>query len=116
MQYYPYVCSTAVDSPLTRLAAALDELAAEDTSCLGDGERLERVRLLSTASNRVTAQFASAIREAEHHQAAEHDGLKSMRSWLGTHTRLSGAAVTGLVKEGRAMAFLPARRAGLPRR
>jgi hypothetical protein len=107
-RYYSYMCSTAVDSPLARLAAALDELAAEDTSCLGDAERLERVRLLNKATNRATAQLAGAIRNAETHQSPEHDGLKSMRSWLRTHTRLSGAAVTGLVREGRAMACLPA--------
>ncbi len=59
-------------------------------------------------TDRWTALQAAAVREAETHQAAEFDGLTSMRSWLRMHTRLSGAAVTGLVTEGRAMAALSA--------
>src|SRR5918993_3932689 len=86
------MCSTADDS-----APAVD-----------DGARLERVRRLVAERNRIDAELAAAVRDAECHQSAEHDGLKSMKSWLRTHTRLSGAAVTGLIKQGRATALLPA--------
>src|SRR3954451_19100201 len=75
---------------------------------LSDGELLEHVRELVAAQNRVAARLARAVRAAECHQSAEHDGLKTMKSWLRTHTRLSGAAVTGLVTQGRAALLLPA--------
>jgi hypothetical protein len=101
------VCSIAADDALTALEAALDAVAAEG-SPFDDSGRLERVRRLTAAANRITALQAHAVRDAEVHQAAEHDGLKTMKSWLRTHARLSGAAITGLIKQGRAMAHLPA--------
>src|SRR3712207_7831733 len=82
--------------------------AADDLDGLSDGELLEHVRSLVAEQNRIAARLARAVRTAECRQAAEHDGLKTMRSWLRTHCQLSGAAVTGLVKEGRAAAVLPA--------
>jgi hypothetical protein len=100
------MCSTAVDA-LGALEAALDALARDDAPA-GDHARLDRVRRLTTAANRLTALQAAAVRDAENHQSAEHDGLKSMTSWLRSHTRLSGSAVTGLVRQGRASAALPA--------
>src|SRR5688500_3960502 len=86
------MCSTAVGT-----AAPVD-----------DGARLDRVRRLVAEQNRLAAELAAAVRDCEVHQSAEHDGLKSMKSWLRTHPRLSGAAISGLVKQGRAAAVLPA--------
>src|SRR5215218_9474093 len=97
--------STAVDDALTALEGALDAVAAQEAP-VGDQARLDRVRRLTTAANRITALQAGAVRDAECAQSAEHDGLKSMKSWLRTHTRLSGAAITGLIKQGRATALL----------
>src|SRR5688572_28723705 len=99
--------STAAHDALAALDAALDALAAEDAAA-GDAARLDRVRRLTVAANRLTALQAAAVRDAECHQSAEYDGLKTMRSWLRTHPRLSGAAISGLVREGRACAVLPA--------
>src|SRR5215211_1665559 len=81
---------------------------ADDLDGLSDGELLEHVRGLVAEQNRVAARLARAVRAAECRQAAEHDGLKTMTSWLRTHCRLSGAAITGRLKEGRAAALLPA--------
>jgi hypothetical protein len=89
------------------IEAGLDALATAGPE-VSDPERMEKVRRLVTAGNRITAQLAGAVRDAETHQSAEHDGLKTMKSWLRTHTRLSGAAITGLVKQGRAASVLPA--------
>jgi hypothetical protein len=41
-------------------------------------------------------------------QAAEHDGLKTMASWLRGHGRLSPGAAAQLVRSGRALQSLPA--------
>src|SRR3712207_5040853 len=100
------MCSNAADHTLRALDAALDALASEQAA-VGDAARLDRVRRLTVAANRITALQAAAVRDAESHQSAEHDGLKSMRSWLRTHTRLSGAAVTGLVPPSRDTALVP---------
>src|SRR4051794_25160822 len=82
--------------------------ADDGLDVLSDGELLEHVKSLVAAQNRVAARLARAVRAAECRQSAEHDGLKSMKSWLCTHTRLSGAAITGIVRQGRAVEQLPA--------
>ena len=48
-------------------------------------------RSLVRARNRIDAELARTVRRADLTQAAEHDGLKSMRSWLRGHARLSDA-------------------------
>ncbi len=82
--------------------------AAEGLDGLTDGELLEHVADLVAEQNRLAARLAAAVRRAEHRQAAEHDGLTTMRAWLRTHTRLSEPAVLGLVRQGRVIAHLPA--------
>src|SRR3712207_768900 len=101
------MCSSRVDDALALIEAGLDALAAAGSEST-DEARLEKVRRLVTGSNRMTALLAEAVRDAECHQAAERDGLKTMKAWLRTHARLSSAAVTGLIKEGRAVERLPA--------
>jgi hypothetical protein len=101
------MCSTAADDALALIEAGLDALAAAGPES-ADQARLEKVLRLTTGANRITALLAGAVRDAEVHQSAEADGLKSMTGWLRTHARLSGAAVNGLVREGRAASLLPA--------
>src|SRR5215218_9939962 len=81
--------------------------AAFSAPAVDDGGRLDRVARLVAERNRIDAQLAAAVRDCEVHQSAEHDGLKSMKSWLRSHTRLSGAAITGIVRQGRTVALLP---------
>ena len=79
-----------------------------DLDGLSDGELLEHVGSLVAEQNRLSARLARAVRRAENRQASEHDGLRTMSAWLRTHTRLSGPAILGLVRQGRAMEHLPA--------
>jgi hypothetical protein len=93
------------------LASTLDglgALAADDLFDLSDDDLLDRTRGLVRARNLLDAELARTVRRAELAQASEHDGLKTMRSWLRTHARLSGSAITHLVKAGRAQESLPA--------
>ena len=90
------------------LSLALDALAAEDLHCLFAPALLDRTRMLLTIRNRVEAELARTVREAEVMQAAEHDGLKTMGSWLQGHGHLPAAAASRLVATGRALAQLPA--------
>src|SRR3954471_12406454 len=53
------------------------------------------------------AELARTVREGELTQAAEHDGMKSMGSWLRGHARLSPAAVGQLGRNGRGLEKLP---------
>jgi hypothetical protein len=75
---------------------------------LSDGELLEHVKDLVARQNRIAARLTSAVRAAENRQSAEHDGLKSMRSWLRTHTRVSDRAAKQVIETGRALESLPA--------
>src|SRR3954469_16767871 len=88
--------------------SALDALAAEDLHALFGPGLLDRTTMLLAARNRIEAELTRTVREADVVQAAEHDGLKSMASWLRGHGRLSPAAATRLVAAGRALEQLPA--------
>src|SRR4051794_41864673 len=69
---------------------------------------LDRTAALLAAKNMLDAELARTVREGELTQAAEHDGPKTMASWLRGHARLSPAAVGQLVRNGRALEKLPA--------
>jgi hypothetical protein len=87
---------------------ALGALAADDLFGYSDADLLDRARGLVRARNMLDAELARTVRRAELSQAAEHDGLKSMKSWLRSHCRLSGSAITSLVRAGRVQEQLPA--------
>src|SRR3954469_12760396 len=92
--------------------SALDGLAADDLHRLPSAELLDRVAELVRARNRIDAELARTVRRAELAQAPEHDGLKTMQSWLRGHARLSPAAAGQLVRNGRALESLPVVAAG----
>jgi hypothetical protein len=50
---------------------------------------LDRTARLVQARNRIDAELTRTVRRAEGIQAPEHDGLRSMQSWLRGHVRLS---------------------------
>src|SRR5947209_177108 len=90
------------------LQSAVDALAAEDLHGFSQGQVLDRTAFLVRLGNQVAAELARTVRHAECTQAPEHDGLKSMRSWLIGHTRLSVAETTRVVRTGRALEHFPA--------
>ena len=87
--------------------ATLDALAAEDLTPLFGPALLDRLRPLLAAQNRIAAEIARTVREAEVSGAAEVDGLKAMASWLRGHGHLSVAEAARVVRTGRALAHLP---------
>ena len=97
---------------MSELRSALDALMAEDLHELTDGQTLDRTALLVRLQNRVAAELTRTVRHAELTQAAGHDGLKSMRSWLIGHVRLAPAEASRIVRSGRALEHFPALAAG----
>ncbi len=93
---------------MDQLTAALDGLAAEDLAPLSGPRLLDRLRPLLAAQNRLAAEVARTVREAELSGAAEVDGLKSMTSWLRGHGHLSDPQAARVVRTGRALPHLPA--------
>jgi hypothetical protein len=89
------------------LQSALDALAAEDLDGMVAPQLLERTNFLVWVANRIAAELTRTVRRAEVAQAAEHDGLKSMASWLRGHARLSAGEARRLVRNGRALEQLP---------
>jgi hypothetical protein len=102
------MCSDGSGDALADLERALDALAAEDLKPMFGPQLLDRTRRLLRAGNRLAAQTARSVREGELTQAPEHDGLKTMQSWLRGHARLSPAAAAQVVRNGRALEHLPA--------
>nr|WP_221203489.1 HNH endonuclease signature motif containing protein [Modestobacter versicolor] len=94
------------------MRSVLDALAGDELHGLSDGEVLERVALLVAVGNRVAAELTRTVRHAEVRQAAERDGLKSMRSWLIEHVRFAPAEASRVVRSGRALEHFPAMAAG----
>ncbi|MGY1748935.1 DUF222 domain-containing protein [Modestobacter sp. SYSU DS0511] len=92
---------------MSELTSALDALAAEGLHGLTDGEVLDRTGLLVAVANRVAAELTRTVRHAEATQAAERDGLKSMRSWLIGHVRLAPVEASRIVRSGRALEHFP---------
>jgi hypothetical protein len=90
------------------LMSALDALAGEDLHPLFGPALLDRTAMLLAVRNRVEAELTRTVREADLAQAAEHDGLKTMASWLRGHAHLSPGAAARLVADGRALEQLPA--------
>ena len=101
------MCSDRSSDPLTDLEAVLDRLAAEDMKEMFGPQVLDRTTRLLRAQNRLNAQVAHSVREGELIQAAAHDGLTTMQSWLRGHARLSPAAAHRVVGTGRALEHLP---------
>src|SRR3954467_7741605 len=106
------MCSNASQGAVTRLRSVLAELSAEDLKGMFGPQVLDRTAALLAAKNMLDAELARTVREGELTQAPERDGLKTMASWLRGHARLSPAAVGQLVRNGRALEFLPAVAAG----
>jgi hypothetical protein len=108
---FEHLIEHSVGGVVDELESVLDALAAEDLDGLVAPQLLERTSRLVRARNRLDAVLCRTVRRAEAVQAAEHDGLKSMRSWLRTHVRLSAGEISRLVRNGRALDQLPALRA-----
>ncbi|MBM7808813.1 hypothetical protein JOD57_004650 [Geodermatophilus bullaregiensis] len=93
---------------MDELAAVLDALASDDLPAVSGPQLLERLRRLLAAQNRLAAEVARTVRQAELTSAAEHDGLKTMASWLRGHGHLSTGEAGRVVATGRALEQLPA--------
>nr|WP_208382938.1 HNH endonuclease signature motif containing protein [Modestobacter marinus] len=94
------------------MISALDALATDDLHLLSDAAVLERTALLVQLGNRVAAELTRTVRQADIVQAAERDGLKSMRSWLIGHARLAPAEASRILRSGRGLEYFPALAAG----
>ncbi|SEK54637.1 hypothetical protein SAMN04515665_1031, partial [Blastococcus sp. DSM 46786] len=102
------MCSTGTSDAIDRLVAALDDLAAQDLTAAFGPQLIEHLAPLLVAGNRLTTEIARTLRQCELTGAAEHDGHKTMASWLRGHARFSPAAAFRLVTTGRAIEALPA--------
>ena len=80
---------------MEQLLASLDALAAEDLAPLFGPALLDRLGPLLAAQNRLAAEVARTVREAEVSGAAEVDGLTAMASWLRGHGHLSTTEAAG---------------------
>ena len=97
---------------MSELQSALDALAADDLFGFSDGQVLDRTAELVAARNRIDAELTRTARHGELTQAAERDGLKSMRSWLIGHRRLSGNDASKVLRAGRVLEHFPLIAAG----
>jgi hypothetical protein len=95
---------------VSELRSVLDALATDDLHELSEGAVLQRVALLLAVQNQIAAELTRTVRHADTTQAAEHDGLKTMPSWLRGHGHLSHAEAARLVRAGRSRRTSPSPR------
>ncbi|WP_246215202.1 HNH endonuclease signature motif containing protein [Modestobacter muralis] len=79
---------------------------------MSDGQVLDRTAELVTLRNRLDAELTRTVRHGELTQAPEHDGIRTMRSWLVGHARLAPTEASRIVRSGRALELFPALAAG----
>ena len=79
-----------------------------DVHAMSDGELLAEVGALVAERDRAEARLARAVRVADTRLSCEHDGLKTMQSWLRTHTGMKHSTASALVQRGRVLDLLPA--------
>jgi Domain of unknown function (DUF222)/HNH endonuclease len=84
------------------------EVSEAELHALSNPELLGRTRDLVTAMNRLAADLARTVRVADSKQAFAGDGMTTGQSWLRGHCRLSAAAASQVVRNGRALEQLPA--------
>ncbi|MFQ1003857.1 DUF222 domain-containing protein [Modestobacter sp. SSW1-42] len=92
---------------MSELQSALDALATDELHVLSDGQVLDRVALLVQVVNRASAELTRTVRHGEATQAAEHDGIRTMRSWLVGRARLAPAEASRIVRSGRVLEHFP---------
>src|SRR4051794_36195194 len=80
----------------------------EELHALAGPELLDGIRDLVAERNRIDAALARRVRVADSTQAFAGDGMKTAQSWLRGHCRLSKAAASQVVRNGRALEQLPA--------
>lgn len=91
------------------LQSLLDSLDAGPLDGMVTADQvLDRTALLVAVRNATDAELTRTVRRGETMQAAERDGLTSMRSWLRGHLRLSAREAARIVGNGRALEQLPA--------
>jgi hypothetical protein len=93
---------------MDELQSAVDALASDDLTSMFGPQLLERLTPLLRAHTALVAAITRTVRECEKTGAAEHDGLKTMQSWLRGHARWSKSSAVQLVANGRALEHLPA--------
>src|SRR5215217_1149519 len=69
---------------------------------------LERTGDLVASMNALAAELARTVRVADGKRAFAGDGMATAQSWLRGHGRLSKAAASQVVRNGRALEQLPA--------
>jgi hypothetical protein len=91
-----------------RSSDATESLPGTDPVTLAEDELADRVLALPAAQNRIAAELTRTVRVAEARQLPEREGLTSMTNWLVGHARMQPRAASRLVRNGRALAHLPA--------
>ena len=91
---------------LQSLLDSLDDEPLEDV--VTADQVLDRTSLRVAVRNAADAELTRTVRTGEKMQAPERDGMRSMRSWLRGHLRLSARESARIVGNGRALEQLPA--------
>src|SRR4051794_18627215 len=85
----------------------MESLSDDALRVLPGPQLLDRTRELVEVINRAQAELSRTVRTAENKQACQGDGMATAQSWLRGHCRLSAAAASQVVRNGRAMEQLP---------
>jgi hypothetical protein len=91
-----------------RVRAELDALLAVDVAGLPDASVRSDLLELFVAANQVHAAIALRIASFDARGLADADACRTAAAWVRAYGRFSGSAASGLVRQGRVLADLPA--------
>jgi hypothetical protein len=94
-------------TPIDKLAADIDELAAEDVQQLADGVLGTDLVALRRLVDRIEAEFIRRVERFDRTHGALADGAVSTVSWLRAGCGLTGAAAADRVRMARVLPDLP---------
>src|SRR4051794_31761034 len=106
----PGYCTQAdmQDTRSSRWGGVVAPLSDDELHAMPGPALLDRTRDLVAGMNAMAAELARTVRIADGKRAFAADGMATPASWLRGHGRLSKAAASQVVRNGRALEQLPA--------
>src|SRR4051794_24329025 len=106
----PGYCTQAdmQDTRSSRWGGVVAPLSDDELHTMPGPALLEHTLHLVASMNAMAAELARTVRIADGKRAFAADGMATAQSWLRGHGRLSKAAASQVVRNGRALELLPA--------
>src|SRR5262245_31907787 len=102
------MCTKHGDEPLALLQQALADLSETDSRTMTDQRVRDELKVLVRAFNQMAAVVARRLEWFDTRALSSTDDLRTTRTWLQVHGRMSQGSATGWLKRARLLRQMPA--------